>query len=50
VGEIERSAHKGRLTDVGVIRLPDKRDPDEVMRDDPTHAGLQTSRSRSSNT
>ena len=35
VGEIERSAHKGRLTDVGVIRLPDKRDPDEVMRDDP---------------
>ncbi|MEP7360566.1 MAG: DNA primase, partial [Chloroflexota bacterium] len=34
VGEIERSAHKGRLTDVGVIRLPDKRDPDEVMRDD----------------
>lgn len=35
VGEIERSAHKGRLTDVGVIRLPDQRDPDEVMRDDP---------------
>jgi len=35
VGEIERSAHKGRLTDVGVVRLPDKRDPDEVMRDDP---------------
>jgi DNA primase len=35
VGEIERSAHKGRLTDVGVIRLPDNRDPDEVMRDDP---------------
>src|SRR5688500_2987896 len=34
VGEIERSAHKGRLTDVGVIRLPDQRDPDEVMRDD----------------
>ena len=23
VGEIERSAHKGRLTDVGVVRLPD---------------------------
>ena len=35
VGEIERSAHKGRLTDVGVVRLPDGRDPDEVMRDDP---------------
>ncbi len=35
VGEIERSAHKGRLTDVGVVRLPDNRDPDEVMRDDP---------------
>ena len=35
VGEIERSAHKGRLTDVGVVRLPDNRDPDEVMREDP---------------
>ncbi len=35
VGEIERSAHQGRLTDVGVVRLPDGRDPDEVMRDDP---------------
>jgi DNA primase len=35
VGEIERSAHKGRLTDVGVVRLPDGRDPDEVMRDAP---------------
>jgi len=35
VGEIERSAHKGRLTDVGVVRLPDGRDPDEVMRADP---------------
>ena len=34
VGEIERSAHKGRLTDVGVVRLPDGRDPDEVIRDD----------------
>jgi DNA primase len=34
VGEIERSAHKGRLTDVGVVRLPDGRDPDEIMRDD----------------
>jgi len=35
VGEIERSAHRGRLTDVGVVRLPDGKDPDEVMRDDP---------------
>ena len=35
VGEIERSAHRGRLTDVGVVRLPDGRDPDEVIRDDP---------------
>jgi len=35
VGEIERSAHSGRLTDVGVVRLPEGRDPDEVMRDDP---------------
>jgi DNA primase len=35
VGEIERSAHQGRLTDVAVVRLPDGRDPDEVMRDDP---------------
>ncbi len=35
VGEIERSAHKGRLTDVGVVRLPDGRDPDEVMHRDP---------------
>jgi len=35
VGEIERSPHRGRLTDVGVVRLPDGRDPDEVMRDDP---------------
>jgi DNA primase len=34
VGEIERSAHRGRLTDVGVVRLPDGRDPDEVVRDD----------------
>jgi len=34
VGEIERSAHKGRLTDVSIVRLPDGRDPDEVMRDD----------------
>ncbi len=35
IGEIERSPHRGRLTDVGVVRLPDGRDPDEVMRDDP---------------
>ncbi|HET7677987.1 MAG TPA: DNA primase [Candidatus Limnocylindrales bacterium] len=35
VGEIERSPHRGRLTDVGVVRLPEGRDPDEVMRDDP---------------
>jgi DNA primase len=35
VGEIERSAHRGRLTDVGVVRLPDGRDPDEVMHADP---------------
>ena len=36
VGEIERNPrHAGRLTDVGVVRLPDQRDPDEVIRDDP---------------
>ena len=35
VGEIERSAHKGRLTDVGVVRLPDGKDPDELMHNDP---------------
>jgi DNA primase len=35
VGEIERSAHAGRLTDVSIVRLPDSRDPDDVMRDDP---------------
>ena len=35
VGEIERSEHKGRLTDVDVVRLPEGRDPDEVIRDDP---------------
>jgi len=35
VGEIERSEHKGRLTDVDVARLPDGRDPDEVIRDEP---------------
>jgi DNA primase len=42
VGEIERSAHKGRLTDVGVVRLPDSRDPDEVMRDEPETWRKQT--------
>ncbi|HUR16220.1 MAG TPA: DNA primase [Candidatus Limnocylindrales bacterium] len=35
VGEIERSAHKGRLTDVSIVRLPAGKDPDEVMRDEP---------------
>ena len=35
VGEIERSEHKGRLTDVDVVRLPEGMDPDEVIRDDP---------------
>jgi DNA primase len=35
IGEIERSPHRGRLTDVGVVRLPEGRDPDELMRDDP---------------
>ena len=27
--------HRGRLTDVGVVRLPEGKDPDEVIRDDP---------------
>ncbi len=35
IGQIERSEHKGRLTDVDVVRLPDGRDPDELIRDDP---------------
>ncbi len=35
VGEIERSPYRGRLTDVDVVRLPDDRDPDEIIRDDP---------------
>jgi DNA primase len=35
IGEIERSPHRGRLTDVGVVRLPEGKDPDEVIRDDP---------------
>jgi DNA primase len=42
VGEIERSPHRGRLTDVGVVRLPDGRDPDEVMRDEPDAWRKQT--------
>ena len=35
-GGRDRSAARieGRLTDVGVVRLPDGKDPDEVMRDD----------------
>jgi DNA primase len=35
IGEIERSAHKGRLTDVSVVRLPEGKDPDEVIRSEP---------------
>lgn len=35
VGEIERSPYRGRLTDVDVVRLPDQRDPDEIIRADP---------------
>jgi DNA primase len=35
IGEIERSAHKGRLTDVSVVRLPEGQDPDQVIRADP---------------
>ncbi len=35
IGEIERSPHRGRLTDVGVVRLPEGKDPDEVIRSDP---------------
>jgi DNA primase len=35
VGEIERSPYRGRLTDVDVVKLPDGRDPDEIIRDDP---------------
>jgi DNA primase len=42
VGEIERSPHRGRLTDVGVVRLPDGRDPDEIMRDEPEMWRKQT--------
>lgn len=35
IGQIERSEHKGRLTDVDVVRLPEGKDPDEVIRDTP---------------
>ncbi len=35
IGEIERSEHRGRLTDVDVVRLPPDRDPDELIRDTP---------------
>ena len=35
IAEIERSPHRGRLTDVGVVRLPEGKDPDQVIRDDP---------------
>jgi DNA primase len=35
IGEIERSEHRGRLTDVDVVRLPAGKDPDEVIRDTP---------------
>jgi DNA primase len=35
VGQIERSEYRGRLTDVDVVRLPARQDPDEVIRDDP---------------
>ncbi|HEX5465273.1 MAG TPA: DNA primase [Candidatus Limnocylindrales bacterium] len=35
IGEIERSPHRGRLTEVGVVRLPEGKDPDEVIRDEP---------------
>ncbi len=34
VAEIQRSNHRGRLTDVGVVRLPEGRDPDEVILED----------------
>ncbi len=35
VGEIERSPYRGRLTNVDVVRLPEGKDPDEVIRDEP---------------
>lgn len=42
IGQIERSEHKGRLTDVDVVRLPEGRDPDEVIRDTPETWRLAT--------
>jgi DNA primase len=33
--QADRSEHKGRLTDIDVVRLPDGKDPDEVIRDTP---------------
>jgi DNA primase len=35
IGEIGRSGAKIGLTEVGVVRLPEGKDPDEVIRDDP---------------
>jgi DNA primase len=35
VAEIANSAYHERFTDVDVVRLPEGRDPDEVIRDDP---------------
>jgi DNA primase len=35
IGQIERSEYRGRLTDVDMVRLPEGKDPDEVIRDDP---------------
>jgi DNA primase len=35
VAEIARSPYHDRFTDVDVVRLPEGRDPDEVIRDDP---------------
>jgi len=35
VGQVERSEYKGRLEEVDVVRLPEGKDPDEVIRDDP---------------
>jgi len=42
IGQIERSEHKGRLTDVDVVRLPEGKDPDEVIRDTPETWRLAT--------
>ena len=35
VAEIERSPYHDRFTDVDVVRLPEGKDPDEVIRDEP---------------